>query len=48
MLTTNYDSLYNFLIEFCKIKSIVGSINGENQAADFLYNRLIKNGGIDL
>lgn len=39
MLTTNYDSLYKFLIEFCKIKSIVGSDNGENQAADFLYDK---------
>lgn len=40
VLSTEYDSLYKFLIEFCKIKSVVGSPDGENQAAEFLFSKI--------
>ena len=36
--------MYDFFIGLCRVKSIVGSPNGENAAAEFIYDRL---SGID-
>ncbi len=40
-ISTKYDSLFNFLVEFCRVKSVVGT-SGENLAAEFMYNELSK------
>ncbi len=40
-ISLNYNDLHNFLIEFCRVKSVVGT-SGENLAAKFMYDELAK------
>lgn len=40
IIGNNYESMYEFLLDFCRVKSVVGSPSGENEAAEFMYGRL--------
>lgn len=40
IIANKYENLYEFLINFCRVKSIVGSPDGENKAAQFMYDNL--------